>query len=303
MTQVNDNNSGVFNALAAYSMWGLAPLYFKLLEHVSAPEILVHRIIWSFVLLVIIVLAMGNWRKVQRILVNPKMLAWLLLTSVILGANWLIFIWAINNDHLLEASLGYFINPLFSVALGMIFLGERLRKWQKIAVLFALSGVIIQLISVGNVPIIALGLAGTFGIYGLFRKKLMVESVPGLLIESALMLPLAIVYWLVFMDTPTSNMMINDSALNITLIAAGLVTTAPLICFTAAAKRLSLATLGFFQYLGPTIMFILAFILFKEQLIFEKLLTFVFIWFAIAIYSWDSIRKIKAAKLANKHPS
>ncbi|WNC68931.1 EamA family transporter RarD [Thalassotalea nanhaiensis] len=296
MTQVNENNSGVLNALAAYSMWGLAPLYFKLLEHVSAPEILVHRIIWSFVLLVIIVLAMGNWRKVQRILVNPKMLAWLLLTSVVLGANWLIFIWAINNYFILEASLGYFINPLFSVALGMLFLGERLRKWQKIAVVFALCGVIIQLISIGSIPVIALGLAGTFGIYGLFRKKLMVESVPGLLIESALMLPLAIIYWLLFMDTPTSNMLVNDTSLNITLIAAGLVTTAPLICFTAAAKRLSLATLGFFQYLGPTIMFILAIALFKEQLIFEKLLTFVFIWFAIAIYSWDSIRKIKHSK-------
>ncbi|WOH36863.1 EamA family transporter RarD [Thalassotalea fonticola] len=296
MTQVNENNSGVLNALAAYSMWGLAPLYFKLLEHISAPEILVHRIIWSFVLLVIIVLAMGNWRKVQRILANPKMLAWLLLTSVILGANWLIFIWAINNDHLLEASLGYFINPLFSVALGMLFLGERLRKWQKVAVVFALLGVIIQLISIGSIPIIALGLAGTFGIYGLFRKKLMVESVPGLLIESALMLPLGIVYWLLFMDTPTSNMMNNDVSLNITLIAAGIVTTAPLICFTAAAKRLSLATLGFFQYLGPTLMFILAIVLFKEQLIVEKLLTFVFIWCAIAIYSWDSIAKLKQAK-------
>ncbi len=126
----------------------------------------------------------------------------------------------------------------------------------------------------------------------------MVESVPGLLIESALMLPLAIAYWLLFMDTPTSNMMVNESSLNITLIAAGLVTTAPLICFTAAAKRLSLATLGFFQYLGPTIMFILAIVLFKEQLMFEKLLTFVFIWFAIAIYSWDSIRKLKARKKA-----
>ncbi|WNC71950.1 EamA family transporter RarD [Thalassotalea psychrophila] len=298
MTQVNENKSGVLNALAAYGMWGLAPLYFKLLEHVSAPEILVHRIIWSFALLVIIVLAMGNWRKVQRILVNPKMLAWLLLTSVILGANWLIFIWAINNNYLLEASLGYFINPLFSVALGMLFLGERLRKWQKIAVIFALCGVIIQLISIGSIPVIALGLAGTFGIYGLFRKKLMVESVPGLLIESALMLPLGIAYWLFYMDTPTSNMMLNDSQLNITLIAAGLVTTAPLICFTAAAKRLSLATLGFFQYLGPTLMFILAIVLYKEQLIFEKLLTFVFIWIAIAIYSWDSIRKLKAAKRA-----
>ncbi|KGJ92210.1 EamA family transporter RarD [Thalassotalea sp. ND16A] len=301
MSQQSDNNSGIINALSAYAMWGLAPLYFKLLDQVSAPEILVHRIIWSCALLVIIVLAMGNWRKVQRIVGDAKMLAWLLLTALILGANWLIFIWAINNGNILEASLGYFINPLFSVALGMIFLGERLRKWQTIAVLLAFIGVVIQLFNVGSIPVIALSLAGTFGIYGLLRKKLMVESVPGLLIESALMLPLAIVYWLFFMDTPSSDMFANETSLNITLIAAGLVTTAPLLCFTAAAKRLSLAALGFFQYLGPTIMFILATVLYNEALIIEKLITFVFIWAAIVIYSWDSMRKLKQAKLALKH--
>ncbi|WP_068544343.1 EamA family transporter RarD [Thalassotalea crassostreae] len=296
MTQSNENKSGVINAISAYSMWGLAPLYFKLLENVSAPEILVHRIIWSFILLIVVVVAMGHWRKVQKIIVHPKTIAWLLLTSFVLAINWLIFIWAINNNHILEASLGYFINPLFSVALGMLFLGERLRKWQLIAVLLALVGVIIQLVSLGSIPIIALGLAGSFGIYGLLRKKLMVESVPGLLIESALMLPLALLYWWLFMDSPTSDMMANSSELNITLIAAGIVTTAPLLCFTAAAKRLSLATLGFFQYLGPSLMFVLAIVLFNEALIFEKLLTFIFIWTAIAIYSWDSIRKLKKRK-------
>ena len=296
MTQSNENKSGVINAISAYAMWGLAPLYFKLLENVSAPEILVHRIIWSFILLIVVILAMGHWRKVQQIIVQPKTIAWLLLTSLVLAINWLIFIWAINNDQILEASLGYFINPLFSVALGMVFLGERLRKWQLIAVLLALVGVVIQLVSLGTIPVIALGLAGSFGIYGLLRKKLMVESVPGLLIESALMLPLALLYWWMFMDSPTSDMMANSSELNITLIAAGFVTTAPLLCFTAAAKRLSLATLGFFQYLGPSLMFVLAIVLFNEALIFEKLLTFIFIWSAIAIYSWDSIRKIKQRK-------
>ncbi|MEW6999033.1 EamA family transporter RarD [Colwelliaceae bacterium BS250] len=300
MTQAAETKSGVINALSAYTMWGLAPLYFKLLEGVSSPEILVHRIIWSCVLLIIIVIAMGQWRKVQSILKDRKKVAWLLLTSVLLGANWLIFIWAINNHHLIEASLGYFINPLFSVALGLVFLGEKLRKWQTIAVLLALVGVLIQLISIGSLPIIALGLAGSFGIYGLFRKKLMVETVPGLLIESMLMLPLGIIYWIFFMDSPTSNMMVNDASLNIILIAAGLVTTAPLLCFTAAAKRLSLAALGFFQYLGPTIMFVLAVLFFNEQLAIEKLTTFVFIWAAILIYSWDAVRKLKQQRATKK---
>ena len=291
MSQADQSKSGVINAICAYSLWGLAPLYFKLLESVPATEILVHRIVWSFVLLVIVVLAMGHWRKVQQIVRTPKTFFWLLGTAIVLAINWLVFIWAVNNNHILEASLGYFINPLFSIALAMIFLGERLSKWQIIAMFLACAGVLLQLISLGTIPYVAIALATSFGIYGLLRKKMPVDSVPGLLIESAWMLPIGIAYWLFFMESSSSNMLIN-----LILLAAGLVTTAPLLFFTGAAKRLTLTTLGFFQYIGPSIMFIVAIVIFNEEIIFEKLLTFLFIWTALLIYSVDSLRKYKKNK-------
>ncbi|TLU64662.1 EamA family transporter RarD [Thalassotalea litorea] len=296
MSEQNQTKSGIINAICAYTIWGLAPIYFKLLQQVSATEILMHRVVWSFLLLVAIIFAMGNWSTVRAVLKQPKTVAWLGLTAVVLAINWLIFIWAVNNDHILEASLGYYINPLFNVALGMIFLGERLSKWQGIAVLLAFTGVAIQLISLGTIPYIALALAASFGIYGLLRKKLMVDSVSGLFIESAWLMPAAMIYWAFFLNTSTSNLLGNEMQLNGLLIAAGLVTTAPLLFFTGAAKRLTLATLGFFQYIGPSIMFVIAITVFHEPLVFEKLITFACIWTALVIYSLDSYRKHRANK-------
>jgi len=288
---------GVINAISAYFMWGVAPLYFKLLADIGADEILVHRVIWSCVLLAIIVLAMNKQRNIQLLFKQPKILAGLTATATFLAANWFLFIWAINNDHLLDASLGYFINPLFSVALGMIFLGERLRKWQKFAVLLAILGVLIQLISIGTLPVISLALAGTFGIYGLLRKKLHVDSFVGLLFESMLMLPVALIYWHYFINGSTANMFENSLSLNFTLVMAGVVTTAPLLCFTAAAKRLTLSALGFFQYIGPSLMFILAVALYKEPLVPAKLATFAFIWCSLLIFSLDPLKAHKANRL------
>ncbi|TKB45520.1 EamA family transporter RarD [Thalassotalea mangrovi] len=291
MSQHNQTKSGVINAICAYTLWGIAPIYFKLIQHISASEILMHRIVWSFALLALIILVMGKWSKVQTILSQPKTLMWLGGTALILAANWLIFIWAVNNGHILEASLGYYINPLLNVALGMIFLGERLSKWQIVSVALALIGVMIQLLSLGSVPVIALSLAASFGIYGLLRKKLMVDSLAGLFVESAWLLPIALLYWMVFLNSPTSNFANNPMDLNTLLIAAGIVTTAPLLFFTGAAKRLTLATLGFFQYIGPSIMFVIAISVYQEPLVMEKLVTFGFIWSALVIYSLDSYRK------------
>ncbi len=289
---------GVLSAISAYLMWGLAPLYFKQLINVSADEIMVHRVVWSSILLFIIVISARKWQPLVAIVKQPKVMIRLAITASFLGANWFMFIWAVNNDHLLDASLGYFINPLFSVALGVVFLQERLRKWQLIAVILAISGVLIQLISFGSVPIISLALAGTFGIYGLLRKKLSIDSFIGLLIESILMLPIALGYWFFFVSSDTSNMLNNQLMLNVTLMLAGVVTTAPLLCFTAAAKRLTLSTVGFFQYIGPSIMFILASYYYHEPLVTAKLMTFVFIWLALIIYSLDSIKAHKNKRLA-----
>lgn len=288
------SNAGIINAILAYSMWGIAPLYFKLLLDVDALEILVHRVVWSSVLLFGIVIAIKKWRQLVLIITDKKLLAKLTLTATILAANWFLFIWAVNNDHLLDASLGYYINPLLSVALGMIFLGERLRKVQLIAVALAMVGVLIQLVMMGTLPLISLALAGTFGVYGLLRKQMHVDSFVGLLVESLVMLPLALIYWAFFVNSTTSNMMLNDWQFNGILILAGVVTTAPLLCFTAAAKRLTLAALGFFQYIGPSIMFVLATFLYQEPLVPAKLATFGFIWAALIVFSFDSLKARKA---------
>ena len=281
------------NAISAYFLWGFAPLYFKLINYISPSEILIHRILWSTILLLIIVIVSRRWASFIIILKQPKTLLKLTISASFLAVNWFLFIWAINNNHLLDASLGYFINPLFSVALGMFFLGEKLRIWQKFAVILAVIGVLIQLAIVGSLPIISLALAGTFGLYGLLRKQMHLDSFIGLLIESLMMLPIALIFWFFFVSSDTSNMFNNNWQLNSLLILAGVVTTAPLLCFTAAAKHLTLSSLGFFQYIGPSIMFLLATLYYHEPLELSKIITFSFIWLALIIYSLDSLKTRK----------
>lgn len=286
--QYTTNRNGVLNAVAAYFMWGVAPVYFKLLVDLGAGEILMHRIIWSSAFLFTLVLLTKKWQVLVELCCQPKMIGKLAISATILAFNWLIFIWAVNNDHLLEASLGYFINPLFNVLLGMIFFSEKLKRNQYIAVGLATLGVFVQLFTLGTLPILSLVLASSFAIYGLLRKKMHVDSFVGLLIESLLMLPIAIVYWLFIIESSTANLALNSASLNFTLVMAGVVTTAPLLCFTAAAKRLPLSTLGFFQYIGPSIMFLLAIFYYLESLQMAELLTFAFIWSALALYSFDA---------------
>ena len=297
MTHTTDaeNRSGIINAISAYFLWGFAPIYFKLIDTITPGEILIHRILWSSLLLLVIIMVTRKGRKFISILKQPKVILKLTISASFLAVNWFLFIWAINNNHLLDASLGYFINPLFNVALGMAFLGERLRKWQKFAVVLAIIGVLIQLVILGSLPIISLALACTFGLYGLLRKKMHLDSFIGLLIESLMMLPIALGFWLFFVSSDTSNMFNNGWGLNVTLMMAGIVTTAPLLCFTAAAKRLTLASLGFFQYIGPSIMFVLATFVYQEAIQPSKMVTFAFIWVALTIYSIDSLKARKAS--------
>lgn len=299
---MNDKSvkSGILFAIAAYTMWGIAPLYFKLIGQVPAMEILMHRIVWSVLVLVVLVGITGKFDKVKQAVFNPKVMQVLLISGVLLAANWFIFIWAINNNHLLDASLGYYINPLLNIFLGRLFLGERLRRLQKVAVGLALFGVVYFIVSYGQLPWVALALAGTFGVYGLLRKQVAVDSLPGLLVESSLLLPPAIVYWVWFAGE-WSNMLTNDSSLNVTLICAGIVTTAPLLCFTAAAKRIMFSTLGFFQYIGPSIMFVLAAVVYDEPLDGNKIVMFGFVWLALGLFSYDSLRQYRKIRKALKH--
>jgi chloramphenicol-sensitive protein RarD len=277
-------------------MWGFAPMYFKLLHEVPAAEILMHRVVWSVAILFIVIVMTKQIKQVTTAIRNAKVMKILFISGLLLACNWYLFIWAVNNDHLLDASLGYYINPLLNVFLGRMFLGERLRVLQQVAVGVAALGVAILIFSFGQVPWISLALACSFGIYGLLRKKVAVGSFAGLLVESTMMLPIAIYYWAIF-AVGSGDMLNNTVSLNILLISAGIVTTAPLLCFTSAAKRLQYSTLGFFQYLGPSIMFILAVSIYNEPLDLEMMVTFGFIWSALAIFSFDSLLNYRKSKM------
>ncbi|MFT7409480.1 MAG: chloramphenicol-sensitive protein RarD [Oleispira sp.] len=290
LAQRQEQKKGVLLALSAFIMWGIAPIYFKQLIHINALEILAQRIIWAVVFLIVISLFSRQLYKTIEILKQPKQLAILSISACLLGFNWGLFIWSVNNNHMLEASLGYYINPLINVLMGYLFLSERLRKRQGLAVALALLGVLIQLISFGSVPYIALSLAVSFAIYGLLHKKTYIESIPGLLIEALILLPLAILYWIFTEPSATSNMAANDTSTNLLLLSAGIVTTLPLLCFTAAAKRLQYSTLGFIQYIGPSLMFILAVQFYGETLGLKEYITFGCIWLALLVFSWDSLR-------------
>ncbi len=280
---------GVILALAAYFIWGIAPAYFKLIWYVPADEILTHRVIWSFFFMVALISLSRQWPQVKKLLKTPKKILLLALSAVLVGGNWLLFIWAVNNHHLLEASLGYFINPLVNILLGMIFLGERFRRMQWLAVILAACGVLVQLWTFGSLPVIALGLAFSFAFYGLLRKKIAVDAQTGMLVETLWLLPVAAIWLFGIADSSTSHMGQNSWSLNLLLMAAGVVTTIPLLCFTGAATRLRLSTLGFFQYIGPTLMFLLAVTFYDEHPGADKMVTFGFIWVALAIFVMDAL--------------
>ncbi|WP_416776958.1 EamA family transporter RarD [Xenorhabdus budapestensis] len=280
---------GILYALGAYLIWGLAPIYFKSIQYVPPDEIVSHRVIWSVFFMVLMLTVTRHWRQAWVVVRQPKILLLLGFTAFTITSNWLTYIWAVNNNHLLEASLGYFINPLVSVLLGMMFLGERFRRIQWIAVALAFTGVLIQVVQFGSVPVIGLYLATTFAVYGLIRKKLGVDAQTGMLIETVWVFPVALNYLLFFTDSPTSNMLDNTYSLNLMLIAAGIITTVPLLLFTAAAAHLRLSTLGFFQYLGPTIMFLLATLVYGEKIGPDRLITFGFIWAALILFTLDAL--------------
>ncbi|MCH8536551.1 MAG: EamA family transporter RarD [Alkalimonas sp.] len=290
MSLTREQKLGGLAAVSAYSLWGVAPLYFKQIAFIPAMEILVHRIVWSCLLLLLVIVALQQWPKLRAVFKQPRLVACLFLTALLLGFNWWLFIWAVNQNHMLDASLGYYINPLLNVLLGMLFLGERLRKMQWLALSLAAGGVLFQVVTYGSVPWIALALAGSFAIYGLLRKKLAVDAMIGLLIESLLLAPVALWYWWHLADSSAVNLLENSWSLNLWLMAAAVVTTVPLLCFIAGARRLQLSTMGFFQYIGPSLMFIFGVWLYQEPLAVERLMTFAVIWLALLIYSLDALR-------------
>jgi len=281
---------GVLYATAAFLIWGLSPFYWKALGTVPALEIILHRIVWSFVFLAPLVILQRRWQELIDIVTNLRMLFILSSTGILVGCNWLLYIWAVNNDHLLQASLGYYINPLVNVVLGVIFLKERLRQPQIIAVLLATAGVLYLTIHHGVFPWISITLALTFGFYGLIRKVVPVSSLVGLTVETMLLSFPALIY-LVYLDTKGMGSIFRVSyGMDLLLMGASLVTAVPLLFFTLGARRILLSTVGLLQYIAPSGMFLLAIFAFNETFSMAQVWTFVFIWTALAIYTTDSIR-------------
>jgi chloramphenicol-sensitive protein RarD len=289
----DDFRKGVAYGVAAYGMWGLVPIYFKALSGVPALEVLAHRVVWSVVLLVPMVLVRGQWPELRRVISSRKTLATLIITTVLIAVNWYLFIWAVDHDRVLEASLGYFINPLINVVLGMVFLGEKLSRPAAAAVVLAGLGVSVQVVMVGELPWIALTLAFSFGLYGLLRKTAAVGAVVGLAVETSMLMLPAVGYLVWAHRTGGLYLGSGDLSVDVLLVLAGAVTAAPLLCFTTAVRLLPLTTLGFLQYLAPSGHFLLAVLAYGEVLTPGRIITFVCIWLALAIFTTDQVRRSK----------
>jgi len=298
----SDTVLGVVYAASAFLIWGISPIYWKALRAVPAFEIILHRMVWSFFFLVPLILVMRRWTDFIDALKNYRTLLTLLFTALIIGANWLLYIWAVNNDNLLQASLGYYINPLVNVVLGMVFLKERLRPPQILAVLLAAAGVLYLTIYYGEFPWIALALAVSFGLYGLIRKIAPVGSLAGLTVETLLLSIPALIY-LLYIDSQGVGTIFRVSLkLDLLLMGCALATAIPLLFFTLGARRLYLTTVGLLQYIAPSCMFLLAVFLFREPLVKAQVVTFIFIWTALAIYSTDSVRYYRRAERNLSNP-
>jgi chloramphenicol-sensitive protein RarD len=282
---------GILYALAAFSSWGIvAPLFFKQLKPIPAGEILAHRVLWAALLMVVLISIKGRWREVRLVVGARRTLLFLLASTLLVGVNWLIYIWAVNADRLVQTSLGYFINPLINVALGVLFLGERLRALQIAACAVAALGVTFLAATGGEPPWIALSLAISFGFYGLIRKMLRVDPLVGLMVESALLLPLALVYIGAAAVRGDGAFLALSWRTDLLLISAGAITALPLIWFAAAAHRLQLSTVGLLQYLAPTCQLLLGVLVYGEIFTAAHGVAFAAIWLALALYSADALR-------------
>jgi chloramphenicol-sensitive protein RarD len=291
------NQGGLPCALGAYATWGFVPLFFKLLSSVPPVEVLAQRIVWSLPLCFLIMLFRRQIGEYLAALKDWRVLRMLLASSILIALNWLVYIHAVFSDHVLAASLGYYLNPLVNVMLGMIFLGERLSRLQALAVVIAGIGVAILLAGALDTLWISLTLAFSFGTYGLLRKIVPVGSLPGLAIETTLLLPLALAAAVYYIWLGDGRGFGSGSEVSWLLAAAGVVTAVPLLLFATAARRMSYAALGFVQYLAPSIAFLLSLFVFDEPLKSAQLICFLLIWASIAVFSFDMWRKMRAERM------
>lgn len=284
-TQRSQTRLGIAMGVGAYTLWGVLPLFIRQLHALSALAILSHRVVWSLLILIVLAFATKRWTALGAALRNPRILLALCASSLLIATNWLLYIYSVNSGHTLEASLGYFINPLVNVLLGFLFFRERFTRLEAFAILLAAAGVGAITIHHGSLPYIPLGLALSFGLYGFVRKTIGLGPVEGLLIETALLSPFAL-GWLLTMPTTPATI---DAPPLWMVMASGVVTTIPLLLFAGAANRIRYSELGLLQYIGPTLSMLLAVQVFGEPLLPIHLLTFGLIWTGLALYvvgSW-----------------
>lgn len=276
---------GVLMLIVAYGAWGLLPLFWKFLQNIPSGQILAHRILWSFLFVAALIMLTARWQEVKAVLRNAKSVMALVVSSLLISSNWFIYIWAVNHDHVIDTSLGYYINPLISVALGMVVLRERLTVWQILSLSLAAVGVAVLTIEYGKFPWIGLSLALTFAFYGLAKKTVSVEPLVGLTLETFMAMPFALVYILILESSGTGVIGRASFAEWIGLICSGVVTALPLLWFARGAKQVAMSTIGFLQYLSPTFTLLLGVFVFNESFSTVHLISFSLIWCGLLVYT------------------
>ena len=299
-TQLNDKRqkrAGVGYGLAAFLSWGVLPLYFKAVASVPSLEVLAHRVVWSLGFLVVLTLARGRWREFAALFRSRRTQLTLMVTTVLIATNWGVFIWAVANGRLVEASLGYFITPLVNVLLGFVFLRERLRPVQLVAVVLAAAGIVWITVHLGRMPLISVTLAVSFGFYGLLRKQVPASGIQGLTAETLMLAPVA-VGWMVWRAWQGELVFFHSTLqLDVLLFLAGVITALPLIWFAEGARRLRLATMGFLQYLAPSFQLFLAVVAFGEPFTRDHGVSFGLIWVALGLYTADTVWGMRRRKI------
>ncbi|HAT87754.1 MAG TPA: EamA family transporter RarD [Rhizobiales bacterium] len=295
-----DQKLGLLAAVSAYGVWAMLTLYYAALSHVTPLEVVSNRVVWSLVVVGLFFLVKKRWGEVWPVLRNKKSFRALLFSSVLISINWLTYIWAVTNQQATEASLGYFILPLVNVAMGFVFLSERLSVPQWVAIGLAALAIVLQTIWLGELPIVSLIVALSFGGYGYIRKTVDVGPNLGLLVELVLIIPFALGYLIYLFAIGEAHLFVSDTKTNILLILTGFATYFPLLWFSAAAKRMKLSTLGVLQYMNPTIQFLLAVFVLGEALTMEQFVTFCLIWLSVIIYSLDAFKQARRAEKTNK---
>ena len=300
-SEANTYKQGLMYTAGSYFLWGILPLYWKMIDNVSAEEILAHRIFWSFLFMLVLLTINKDWKNVidssKRIVKKPILIVSLIISSLLISTNWFVYIWSVNNNHMIEASLGYYINPLISVLLGMIFFKEKLNLWQKVSMCVAALGVLIMTLYYGEVPWVAIILALSFGLYGLTKKMTKFSSAIGLTFETLVVTPIAAYYLLLIASNGESEFFAFHLSTNVLLIGAGIATAIPLLLFASGAQRIPLFMVGVLQYIAPTITLLIGILLYKEPFTSVEMVTFMFIWTALILFTLSNSKYFRKVEI------